>query len=199
MGKIEKWNTHIPEYVRKLLTIWTQIKQGLPFFINVWNTLIYVKEATVSFKMQTLGDCSNTGQSAFSDRTLCLLRLSNIESKWPLVHFLSFVFFNGLWTSCLKKHLSSNSKWFLYHVVFWNANAENEGFFAKKSRDDSFIFSWITFIPKEFPVQSSGICHKQRGVTVFRLHLLLTCFVTLGKLLKFYESLPHLKYKKNNA
>ena len=61
---------HIPEYVRKLLTIWTQIKQGLPFFISVWNTLIYVKQATVSFKMQTLGDCSNTGQSAFSARTL---------------------------------------------------------------------------------------------------------------------------------
>lgn len=45
-------------------------KAGPLLFINVWNILIYVTEATVPFKMQTLGDFSNAGQPAFNVRTL---------------------------------------------------------------------------------------------------------------------------------
>ena len=45
-------------------------KQGLPYFNKLLEYLVYVKEATVSFKMQPLRDCSTTGQSAFKARVL---------------------------------------------------------------------------------------------------------------------------------
>lgn len=127
-------------------------KQGLPYFNKLLEYLVYVKEATVSFKMQPLRDCSTTGQSAFKARVLsvfwgCLYREEMSASTFSF--FLSFLMALNF---CLKKHLSSNSKWFLYRVVFWNVNAENEVLFATKSKDDSFIFSSITFITKEFPV-----------------------------------------------
>lgn len=41
---------HISEYVRKLLTIWIQIKQGLPYFNKLLEYLVYVKRATLPFK-----------------------------------------------------------------------------------------------------------------------------------------------------
>ena len=87
---------HISEYVRKLLTIWTQIKQGLPYFNKLLEYLVYVKEATVSFKMQTLRDCSTTGQSAFKARILsvfwgCLYREEMSASTFSFFIF----FFNG--------------------------------------------------------------------------------------------------------
>lgn len=121
--------------------------------------------------MQTPRDCSNTEQLAFNARIFkCLLWLSNMERKLELVHFLSsFHFFlNGLWISCLKKHLSSNSKWFLYHVVFWNVNAKSDGLSAKKSRMThfysvesllylkSFQYSYLTSITNEEEWQFSG-------------------------------------------
>lgn len=143
---------HISEYVRKLLTIWIQIKQGLPYFNKLLEYLVYVKEATLPFKMQILRDCSTTGQSAFNARVLSVFWGCLYREEMSASTFSFFLFFLMALNFCLKKHLSSNSKWFLYHVVFWNVNAENEVLFATKSKDDSFIFSSITFITKEFPV-----------------------------------------------
>lgn len=124
-----------------------------------------------------------------------------MKRKLELGHFLSFLFFffsfiqfihsffpsfNGLWISCTKKHLSGNREWFLYPTVLWNANTESGDFYARKSRDDSFIVSRITSPPKEF---LAGIWYPSPTASSdnFRLHLLLASCVTLRKLLKLSE------------
>lgn len=64
-----------------------------PFFKKTYG-ISYVKDATVPFKMQTLRDCSTTGQSAFNARILSVF-WGCLYSEEMSASTFSFFLFNG--------------------------------------------------------------------------------------------------------
>lgn len=111
--------------------------------------------------MQTVGDFRDVRHCTFharADREEIRAGTFHFFSLPFFVSFFHFFSFSFLMGSEFLAWRSSSylARGFLYPTALWNANAESGGFYARKSKADSSLFSRITALPKEFP---AGIWH----------------------------------------